>query len=163
MNVPSAFDTCLLTGIERSTPDNLRYRTQGKRENDRHFWHSSTWTFHLLLSRELMLPTHGAEYLLLRPFSTEEPVPGWAGKHGFQTGMNCLFTKMHEESQLYVSGEPDWHRLCILCCTDYVQTRSQISLPSEAFSVNLCKSPAQRGGIGSTALLRVRPCLFLRM
>lgn len=157
------FDTCLLTGIERSTPDNLRYRTQGKRENDRYFWHSSTWTSHLLLSRELMLPTHGAEHFLLRPFCSEEPVPGWAGGHGFQTGVNCLFTKVHEESQLCVSGEPDWQRLCILCCVDYVQTRSWISLPSEAFCVSPCKSPAQWGGIGSTASWWVRLCLFLRM
>lgn len=115
------FDTCLLTGIERSTPDNPRYRTQRKWENDRYFWHSSTWTSHLLLSRELMLPTHGAEHFLLRPFCSEEPVPGWAGRGGFQTGMSCLFTEVQEESQLCVSGDPDWQRLCVLCCIDYVQ------------------------------------------
>lgn len=78
------FDTYLLTGMERSTPDNPGYRTQGKRENDRYFWHSSTWASHLLLSRQLMLPTHGAERFLLRPFCSEEPVPGWAGRCGFQ-------------------------------------------------------------------------------
>lgn len=43
-----------------------------------------------------------AEYFLLRPFSSEEPVPGCAGMPGFQTGMHCTFTKLHEALQLYL-------------------------------------------------------------
>lgn len=35
MNVPSVFYTYVLKGIEKSMPDNLRYRTQEKPENDR--------------------------------------------------------------------------------------------------------------------------------